>query len=63
MATGRTSIFTRMLASVCTRCPVCRTARRRQDGLLFSFVKAVESRFCPFCAAYGRLYGKKAHEA
>lgn len=54
--------LTRVLASVCTHCPVCRTARRNQKGLLYSFVKTIEGRFCPFCMAYERVYGKKAHE-
>jgi hypothetical protein len=52
----------RSLALVCTVCPVCRTARKNQKGLLYSFVKTIEGRFCPFCMAYEKVYGKKAHE-
>lgn len=54
--------LTRALASVCAVCPVCRTARRNQSGLLYSFVKTIEGRFCPFCMAYEKVHGRKAHE-
>jgi hypothetical protein len=57
-----TGTLTRALAAVCTVCPVCRTARRNQKGFLYSFVKTIEGRFCPFCMAYEKVYGKKAHE-
>lgn len=57
-----TGTLTRALAAVCTVCPVCRTARKNQKGLLYSFVKTIEGRFCPFCMAYEKVYGKKAHE-
>jgi hypothetical protein len=40
---------------VCTVCPVCRAARRNQKGLLYSFVKTIEGRFCPFCMAYEKV--------
>ncbi len=50
------------LANVCLNCPLCRRARRRQRGLAFGLVKHVESRFCPFCRAYKRVYGRQAHE-
>jgi hypothetical protein len=52
----------RALAKVCENCPVCRTARRRQTGVAFRLVKNVESNICPFCQAYERVYGRKAHE-
>ncbi len=50
------------LAQVCRICPVCRAARRRQNGLIHGFVRVMEGRFCPFCMAYERVYGKRAHE-
>jgi hypothetical protein len=53
----------RTLADVCRNCPVCRTARRTQAGLAFWLVNRVEHHFCPFCRAYERVYGRKAHEA
>lgn len=52
-----------MLAIVCRSCPVCRRARKRQRGVAFWLVKRVEGRFCPFCRAYERVYGQKAHHA
>ncbi len=52
----------RKLAQVCIHCPVCSYARRKQKGIAFSLVKFFEGKLCPFCAAYERVYGKKAHE-
>jgi hypothetical protein len=52
----------RRLAKFSVNCLVCRFARRRQKGLLFWLVKKVESRLCPFCRAYERVYGRKSHE-
>lgn len=52
----------RVLAKVCLNCPVCRTARRQQRGAAFWLTSRVESRFCPFCRAYERVYGRKAHQ-
>lgn len=52
----------RALASVCRNCPVCRRARERQKGLAFWLVNKVEHRLCPFCRAYERVYGRRAHE-
>ena len=51
-----------MLARVCLSCPVCRRARKHQAGLAFRLVNQVERHFCPFCRAYERVYGRKAHE-
>lgn len=51
----------RALAKVCVYCPVCRHARNTQAGPIHAFVKYAEARFCPFCRAYGRVYGKAAH--
>jgi hypothetical protein len=53
----------RLLAGVCQNCPVCRTARKNQQGAAFWLVKKVEARLCPFCRAYERVYGRKAHAA
>lgn len=50
------------LAKVCEICPLCRRARKRQSGIAFKIVSVVERRLCPFCRAYERVYGKKAHE-
>jgi hypothetical protein len=51
------------LARLCELCPVCRHARKSQDGLAYIIVRQVETAICPFCRAYERVYGKKAHEA
>lgn len=52
----------RSLAKICELCPVCRHARRSQEGIAFTIVKNVETAICPFCRAYERVHGKKAHE-
>ena len=52
----------REMARKCQECPVCATARRKQRGLAFWFVTKIESRFCPYCQAYERVHGRKAHE-
>jgi hypothetical protein len=62
MSTGKASSFDKALARVCANCVVCRHARQQQRGLAFQLVKRVESRLCPFCRAYARVYGRKAHE-
>jgi hypothetical protein len=50
------------LAKVCLNCPVCRRARKQQKGAAFWLTSKVESRVCPFCRAYERVYGRKSHE-
>jgi hypothetical protein len=30
--------------------------------MVFNFVRNVENGICPFCRAYERVHGKKAHE-
>ena len=50
------------LASNCVKCPVCKTARRKQKGFAFWFVKKIEHGYCPSCQAYEKVYGKKAFE-
>jgi len=52
----------RRMAQFCVNCPVCKRARNRQEGVAYWFVKNIEDGFCPFCKAYERVYGKKAHE-
>lgn len=52
----------RVLAGVCLKCPVCRRARRRQRGAAFWLVRNLEGHVCPFCRAYERVFGRKAHE-
>lgn len=52
----------RKLAAICLICPVCNHARKKQKGLAFTFVQKIEGNLCPFCRAYERVYGKKAHQ-
>jgi hypothetical protein len=52
----------RAMAKRCVECPVCKTARQNQKGLAFWFVKTIEGGVCPYCKAYEKVYGKKAHE-
>lgn len=57
------SAVDRAMARICEQCPVCRHARRTQQGMAFTFVKHVETGLCPFCRAYERVHGRKAHES
>jgi hypothetical protein len=50
------------MAKQCLTCPVCSRARKKQRGVAFFIVKHVEEGLCPFCKAYERVYGRKAHE-
>ncbi len=52
----------RKMARVCVNCPVCKHARKQQKGIAFQFVQKIEGNLCPFCKAYERVYGKKAHQ-
>jgi uncharacterized protein CbrC (UPF0167 family) len=52
----------RAMAQVCVECPVCVHARNTQKGAAFWFVKSIEGGICPYCKAYERVYGRKAHE-
>ena len=52
----------RSLARICELCPVCRHAGSSQKGVAYSFVKMIEIDICPFCRAYEKVHGKKAHE-
>ncbi len=49
-------------AQRCIECPVCDRARKKQRGLAYLFVKFLEKGLCPYCKAYEKVYGKKAHE-
>jgi hypothetical protein len=53
----------RQMAQKCVECPVCTRARKKQKGFAFWFVKSIEGGMCPYCKAYEKVYGKKAHEA
>jgi hypothetical protein len=53
----------RRMAKLCESCPACRHARRKQRGLAFWFVKRVEGGVCPYCKAYEKVHGRKAHES
>jgi len=52
-----------LMAKWCLNCLVCRRARKKQKGLAFFFVNKVEDKICPFCKAYEKVYGQKAHES
>jgi len=52
----------RQMANKCLQCPACKQARKKQKGFVFWFVKSIEEDVCPFCKAYEKVYGKKAHE-
>jgi uncharacterized protein CbrC (UPF0167 family) len=52
----------RKMAQKCVDCLVCRKARTNQKGFAFWFVKTIEDGLCPYCKAYERVYGRKAHE-
>ena len=56
------SSLDKTLAEFCVNCLVCRRARTQQRGTAFWLVKKIESNLCPFCRAYERVYGRKAHE-
>ena len=61
-AKPKISEMDRKLAKICLICPVCNHARKKQEGLAFKFVQNIEGNLCPFCKAYERVYGKKAHQ-
>ena len=45
-----------------TKCGGCKKARERQKGFVYWFVKFLEGGLCPYCKAYEKVYGRKAHE-
>jgi len=52
----------RQNAQKCLECPVCKRARKNQKGIFYWFVRKIEGDKCPYCQAYEKVYGKKAHE-
>jgi hypothetical protein len=62
MSSQESTPMDRQLARLCELCPVCRHARVKQMGIAYAFVKSVETGICPFCQAYERVHGRKAHE-
>jgi hypothetical protein len=52
----------RWMAQRCAGCFLCTRARNKQKGMAFWLVKNIESRVCPFCRAYEKVYGRKAHQ-
>lgn len=52
----------RDMAQKCVECTMCSNARTKQRGFAFWFVKFIEGGLCPYCKAYEKVYGKKAHE-
>jgi len=52
----------RELAKQCLECKLCKTAREKQKGFAFWFVRKIEGGVCPACKAYEKVYGRKAHE-
>ena len=62
MSNAEITSLDRALARVCETCPLCRPARRNQQGLANRFVRGIEVNICPFCRAYERVHGRKAHE-
>jgi len=59
---GKPTKMDRALARICHACPACRVARRNPNSLAAKLVRSLEARVCPFCQAYERVYGRKAHE-
>ncbi|MHB8137330.1 MAG: hypothetical protein ACYDGO_02960 [Smithellaceae bacterium] len=53
----------RKMAKVCVSCLVCKHARKKQQGAAFWFVQKIEEGLCPFCKAFERVYGRKAHQS
>lgn len=62
MSKTEATALDRSLAKVCEFCPVCLHARHHQQGVVYNFVKNIENDICPFCQAYARVHGQKAHE-
>ena len=62
MSSSDITVLDKALAKVCELCPVCLHARYHQQGVVFNFLKSIEMDICPFCKAYERVHGQKAHE-
>ena len=52
----------RRFAEKCRTCFLCEHARGKQKGFAFWIVKTIEGNLCPYCKAYEKVYGRKAHE-
>ena len=53
----------REMADFClNKCTGCQKARKEQKGFMFWLVKVIEGGMCPYCKAYAKVYGRKAHE-
>ncbi len=55
--------MTQKIVQVCVTYPVCGYARKKQQGAAFWFVTIIEGDLCPFCKAFERVYGRKAHQS
>ncbi len=54
--------ITKTFAKVCKeKCTVCKTARKRGEGVIHTLVK-LEAPVCPFCRSYKKVYGVPAYE-
>jgi len=58
---GNISKRQKWMAQRCLQCTLCKYARKKQKGMLYTIAK-LESRICPFCRAYEKVYGKKSYE-
>jgi hypothetical protein len=43
------------------KCPLCKKARAKGKGFLYQLVK-LESKICPNCRAYEKVYGRPAYK-
>ena len=59
---NQSTVRERKMARACLHCAICRRARDRQQGAAYWLVRRVETRVCPYCRAYEKVYGRKAHE-
>ncbi len=53
---NKTTDLQKWMARICLQCPLCRYARKKQRGVLYTIAK-FESHICPFCRAYKKVYG------
>ena len=49
----------RLLAKVCTICPVFVRTGERQKGFVCWFTKNIDSALCPFCRVCQKVYGQQ----
>jgi len=52
----------RAMAKMCLNCKLCSPARKNQRSFANWFVRVIEGGVCPYCKAYEKVYGRKAHE-